>query len=156
MELEAFRESEKCRLRQSIRGIKSDMEDGKDNSQVLSGTPVVEDGGGFQREMVKMAAQISQLRQLARGREEPGGDGAGRGGGSPAAGKEVNPVGLNASLGEGLTPPPEKGFNGTRMPFDISRIKCYRCDRMGHYVRDCPDLPKRQAGSSYKEGNLNG
>ena len=37
----------------------------------------------------------------------------------------------------------ERGPVGGRTPFDISRVKCFRCDRMGHYVRDCPDLPKR-------------
>ena len=48
---------------------------------------------------------------------------------------------------------------------DLSRIQCFRCDKYGHFARDCLSRPKHQAAaanvdgaSSHKEscGNLEG
>jgi hypothetical protein len=44
---------------------------------------------------------------------------------------------------------------GARTPFDISKVRFYRCDKMGHYVRDCPELPSRKAAVEKEEPVLN-
>jgi hypothetical protein len=31
----------------------------------------------------------------------------------------------------------ETGYRG---PFDISKVKCYRCEKMGHYARECKEV----------------
>ena len=34
------------------------------------------------------------------------------------------------------------GYSGKRKPFDKTKVKCYNCDRLGHFQSECPD-PKR-------------
>jgi hypothetical protein len=144
MELEAFRESEKCRMRKSVRGVH--VEEVKIHEYVAetdAGDRTDETVVKLETSMKQMIAQIEQLRQGNRRREI---------GGKPGDGPQ------EAGRREGRTnkeEPPVRGGDesyGTRRPFDIGRVKCFRCDKFGHYVRDCPELPRRGGMQEEKKG----
>jgi hypothetical protein len=145
MELEAFRESEKCRLRRSVRGVKVEAVGAKD----------VRDGVGGEEppprpafDLEKVVAQIQQMAQSRRSYAGP----------TEAVGP-VERTGMpsGASGGRTVGYADDRRTAGPRLPTDLSRIKCFRCDRMGHYVRDCPDLPKRDpVAVGPKDAPLNG
>jgi hypothetical protein len=159
MELEAFKESEKCRMRRNIRGVKTEGIEMKEEGDRFED---VEDGE-IPRQLPlglrQMAAQISQMHQMGRGFRGP----EGRLDGSkpmPADKEETQSMGprvpvVGTTPGRSMAGPGERGYGNPRAPFDLSRIKCYRCDKPGHYVRDCPDLLKREPGSIKPEGSLN-
>jgi hypothetical protein len=158
MELEAFKESEKCRMSRNIRGIKTEATDVKEDGGRFED---VEDGE-LQKQLPlglrQMAAQISQMHQMGSGYRGP----EGRGLENRTANDERN---RDRTLGSGRVPPgtgvgrvgneANERYGGTRAPFDMSKIKCFRCDRMGHFARECPDLPKRDNGLEKQERVLN-
>jgi hypothetical protein len=146
MELEAFKESEKCRIRRSIRGVHAEEpklgggegvppeEDKKDNND-----------NKFEEVLQKMIAQIDRMQQGTRGGfEQKGGWPIDSGRGANNEGRNEGPgeARMETGGGRGGGGWNSEGQFGPRRPFDIGRVKCYRCDKMGHYVRDCPDLPK--------------
>jgi hypothetical protein len=144
MELEAFRESEKCRMRKSVRGIH--VEDVKIHELVAepdAGDRTDEAVGKLETSMKQMIAQIEQLRHGSRRREIGGKSGDG----SQETGRR--------EVRQNKEEPPARGGDesyGTRRPFDIGRVKCFRCDKFGHYVRDCPELPRRRGMQEEKKG----
>ena len=42
-----------------------------------------------------------------------------------------------------------RGWSKSRR--DLSKIRCYRCEELGHLVRDCPQL-KKSDGGCYSDG----
>ena len=48
-----------------------------------------------------------------------------------------------------------RNFGMTRTPFDINKVKCYKCAKMGHYARNCPGTPDREVTVEKVEPNLN-
>jgi hypothetical protein len=159
MELEAFKESEKCRMRRSIRGIKVEEKELQGSQSQLGEPEPDEDRRKLPLDIQQMVAQINQMHQLGQG---SGGPRAPNTGGAPVMeGREGNKSsgsGLRPSIdgnmrnGSGLN---ERGYGGPRVPFDVSRIKCFRCDEMGHFARECPGLAKRDPGKMRVENGLN-
>jgi hypothetical protein len=157
LELEAFKESEKCRVRRSVRGIrveaelpsKQGVEQGKEGLQ--------EDMGRIEVSLQQAMSQIAELRQVSRGdvanrnagmRSQGEGKTEGPGGAAPRVGTE------GGGIKDGNTGGRE-GYGQSRPPFDMGRIRCYRCDKTGHYVRDCPELPRGALrGDSNKKVDL--
>jgi hypothetical protein len=81
--------------------------------------------------------QVKQLRQVGRDgeytkKDYPSGMGAGRGNSERGyAGRGMN---KNET---------ERNYGGERPPIDMERIKCFRCEQMGHYARNCPKLAEK-------------
>jgi hypothetical protein len=156
MELEAFKESEKCRMRRNVRGVKADEIDLQGGRSKLGGIELEEVSPKPPLDLRQMAAQINQLHQFGQGN---------RGSTVPAMGGP-NVIGEQDGgkyNGPGPMPPMsgnlrrgaevgERSYGNPRMPFDVSRIKCFRCDKMGHFARECPDLLKKE-GERSKAGN---
>ena len=147
MELEAFKESEKCRVRRSVRGIRAESE-----VPLRGGMEVDRDimqGDLIENALQQAMTHLSQLRQVNRADSAPRGTRVEPGHG----GQEVTPaMGTPRGItGDGGVVPRE-GNGGSRegdgaqqrTPFDIGKVRCYRCDKMGHYARNCPGLPRRE------------
>ena len=49
----------------------------------------------------------------------------------------------------------ERKYTGPWPTYDLSKIKCFRCDQLGHFVRNCPELPKWEGVSGKVESDLN-
>lgn len=159
MELEAFKESEKCRLRRNIRGVKADdaeLQGGRSKSGETEPDGVPHK---LPLDLCQMVAQINQMHQLGQGNRGPlvpsTGDAnvMGEREGSKSNGPGSGPF-LNSNMRNG-TELNERGYGNQRMPFDVSRIKCFRCDKMGHFARECPNLAKREMGKPTVENGLN-
>jgi hypothetical protein len=159
MELEAFKESEKCRMRRNIRGVKAEEMELQGGRRQMGEAEL--DGGQTKLplDLRQMVAQINQMHQLGQGNrgslapsaggpgvmgERDGGKGDGLGLGPPTTGNPRN--GSDFS---------ERGYGSQRVPFDVSRIKCFRCDKMGHFARECPELARREVGKPKVENGLN-
>jgi hypothetical protein len=148
MELEAFRESEKCRMRKSVRGVHlEEAKLGKEEVEAVA----VDTGEGvvakLESSLQQIVMQINQLRQGnngAYGNKGAPGDGRREAGGSSdhpgGMRSDERMVPANSREGNGWN---QAGSFGARRPFDVGRVRCFRCDKLGHFVRDCPDLPKR-------------
>jgi hypothetical protein len=159
MELEAFKESEKCRMRRNVRGIKTEGGDLQEDRGRLEGGDGGKEPTLVPLDLRQMAAQISQMHQMGRGY---GGPETRMVGGKPVVGEKngIRNAGPGSSpVGNGLEKvgmgSGERGYGMSRAPFDVSRIKCFRCDKMGHYARECPDLVKRDTGRPKDGGGLN-
>ena len=90
--------------------------------------------------MKQMIAQIEQLKHDNRGMDSGlrGEMGTGPGQAKARPGGEGISPGARDRPGWG-----NEGPYGSRRPFDIGRVKCFRCDKLGHFVRECPNLPNR-------------
>ena len=93
--------------------------------------------------------QVKQMRQVGRDgeykkKEYPNGMGFGRGSSERGyAGRGMN---RNET---------ERNYVGERPPLDMERIKCFRCEQMGHYARNCPELAKIVMAREASNDNLN-
>jgi hypothetical protein len=150
MELEAFKESEKCRIRRSVRGIQPEE-------------TIREETLGKQREddpnpgvnLKQMAAQINQMSQMVPSYASMGARLKGTPGGTEPGGPRDRSAGSGGMTYGGRKEGGEGGDRSSRPPFDISRVRCYRCDKLGHYVRDCPELRKKEVPAVATELPLN-
>jgi hypothetical protein len=158
MELEAFKESEKCRMRRSVRSIKEDGVETEVNKGDQDRPEILTQVQGV--DLRQMAAQISQMSQ--GGPSYPGPRTRNREGGP---GPDKGAVGMfrdgerNASSGfqggrKEISDPSDKGYANPRPMYDTSRVKCFRCDELGHYARNCPGR-KENAAKVPTEVNLN-
>ena len=50
----------------------------------------------------------------------------------------------------------EKNYEITRPMYDISRVRCYRCNQMGHYARDCTVQEMKHEVKEKEVVDLNG
>jgi hypothetical protein len=126
MELEAFKESEKSRLRKSVRSIKQES-DGESESD-LSRVKETEGIKKLELSVQQVIAQIGQLQQKGSAKE-----------GSEEFDKGVmrKPTAWEERKREGGGRVNETGYRG---PFDINKVKCFRCGKMGHYARECSEM----------------
>jgi hypothetical protein len=162
MELEAFKESEKSRLRKSVRGINVDNSGSFKMGPNCEGRSDEGTNSDLETSLQQLVAQVSQLRQVSgnvefKKKEYQAGAPIGNGKWS----KEVRQDGRTVRA-----PEPRGGQNmveedpngeGRRYnrTYDMSKVKCFRCDQMGHFVRHCPGLPKWGGVSAKVEENLN-
>jgi hypothetical protein len=138
MELEAFKESEKSRLRKSVRGIKIDSNNGTLRSD--SGIEESNEEGDvtdLELSLQQLVTQVKQLRQVSgnngfRKKEYPTGNGKWP---KEACGDNRNNrsgeiVGGANSSESGKSSEDRRYANGRT--YDMSKIKCFRCDKVGH------------------------
>jgi hypothetical protein len=134
MELEAFKESEKSRIRKSVRGVQSEVgidkksEGEKDKDEIKK----------LESSLQQVIAQIGQMRPMnvgVEGDKRIEGDGGQRSAGWGYGRRD------NAGMGGR---PNESGYGMNRGPFDINKIKCYACGKMGNYARECPGVTKKE------------
>ena len=50
----------------------------------------------------------------------------------------------------------EGGVVDNRPVYDMDTIKCFRCDHMGHFARNCPGLPRLEVPKDKGTADLNG
>ena len=91
-----------------------------------------------------MAAQINQMSQMVPGYASMAARPKNIPGGIEPAGPRDRLAGNGGMTYGGRKEGSEGGDRSSRPPFDISRVRCYRCDKLGHYVRDCPELRKKE------------
>jgi hypothetical protein len=146
LELEAFRESEKCRIRRSIRGVTVEPGGSKSESEVSMEERREKLWDKSSQELQGIVAQIQQLHVPARGGGSFGNESS-----SEARSNRMIPVVVPQQGPRYESSKGDRSPAAVKAPFDISRIKCFRCDQMGHYARDCPDLPRRGPPASRKD-----
>ena len=149
MELEAFKESERSRIRKSVRGVKLDEE----SSKTEEGEKDKESEGIKQLELSvqQVIAQIGQMQQMGASKETArnGDKGNGR---RNNAWEGANREGWEEKKKEGNGRVNEGGY---RSPFDISKVKCFRCEKMGHYARECKETLIREVEVTKASVDLN-
>ena len=157
MELEAFKESEKTRIRKSVRGIT--VESGVAGR--LEPEKMIEDGeeeGQIEKALQLLMVQVKQMRQVSRNgdyvnKEYPEVKNAGRG--NPWMGRVDNEEGTQGrGRGADRGYVNDRGYANERT-YDMTKIKSYRCDQMGHFARHCPRLNGREEPKPKDGGNLN-
>ena len=139
MELEAFKESEKNRIRKSVRGIKAETGlVGKLEPEVT----VEASGGDETITLQQVWDQVKQMRQVSKDGEfqkKDYGEGGGLGRGSPWSGRADNNGGGSSGRGWGKNNG-DRRYGNERIVYDMTQIRCFRCDQMGHFARNCPGL----------------
>jgi hypothetical protein len=157
MELEAFKESEKSRIRKSVRGVM--QENGKlDKLEPEDVNGGCGEDGLMERALQQLIGQANHMRQVSRNGDfqkrdhtvgSNNGNGNGMGRGTPWAGRQNNREGP----GDRVVPADRNYVNGP--VYDMSRVKCFRCDQMGHFVRNCPELVVKSETKEKKVEDLN-
>ena len=136
------------------------MESGKlDKLEHEVVTGVGGEDGPIERTLQQLIGQVNQMRQVSRNGDFKkkdnttgynNGNNGGMGRGNPWMGRPSN----NEGQGEKGVPADRNFVNGP--VYDMSRIKCFRCDQMGHFVRNCPGLVARSETTEKKVSDLNG
>jgi hypothetical protein len=159
MELEAFKESERSRLRKSVRGIKIDNSGSLKNEAGLEENDEGGDVTDLETSLRQLVTQVKQLRQVSGNTDFKRKDYTSGPGKWPKEGRSDNRPPRNENMGGSNSSEMEKNSEERRYSnprnYDMSKVKCFRCDQMGHFVRHCPELPKWGGGSAKVTEDLN-